>query len=241
MLSPAFFNRDPCTVAKDLLGKILRHRYQGQWLACRIVETEAYYAREKGSHSSLGYTDRRKAMFMPPGTIYMYYARGGDSLNVSVRGKGNAVLIKAAVPWTDAQSPPATLKLMQRLNPIKGSGRLRPIEKLCSGQTLLCRSLHLRVRDWDQRPFDPQQFYIEDIGIPVPKIIQTTRLGIPAGRDEHLMYRFIDYALAKFSTRNPLTRRGAVAGKDYRIIGRAGQGRGTRDEGRGTRDEGRQE
>ncbi len=218
MLDTAFFDRDACTVARALLGKVLRRRWQAVWLACRIIETEAYYRREKGSHSSLGFTEKRKAMFMPPGTIYMYYARGGDSLNVSVRGAGNAVLIKAGVPWFDARSPRETARLMQRLNPVRGSGRKRPVERLCSGQTLLCRSLALKVRDWDQRPFDPERFFIEDVGHRVHEIIQTPRLGIPPERDAHLPYRFVDAAEARHATRNPLTRRSAVEGRDYRIL-----------------------
>ncbi len=217
MLERRFFDRDACTVARELLGKIIRRRYQNRWLACRIIETEAYYQREKGSHSSLGFTAKRKAMFMPPGTIYMYYARGGDSLNLSVRGKGNAVLIKSAIVWFDAQSPESTLKLMQRLNPVKGTQKIRSKDNLCSGQTLLCRSLNLKVADWDQKSFDADQFYIEDVGNKVTKIIQTARLGIPAGRDEHLLYRFIDYDHARYCTSNPLTKRNWTEGRDYLV------------------------
>lgn len=218
MLTTDFFNRDARVVARELLGKVIRHHYRYTWLACRIIETEAYYLHEKGSHSSLGLTAKRRAMFMPPGTIYMYYARGGDSLNVSVRGKGNAVLIKAGLPWTDQVSPASNLRIMQRLNPVKGSNRQRLPNQLCAGQTLLCRALNLRVTDWDQQTFDPESFYIEDVGNPVKKIIQAPRLGIPVGRDEHLWYRFIDYQYARDCTRNPLTRRGAQAGSDYQII-----------------------
>ena len=121
MLKASFFNRDACLVAQQLLGIIIRRKYQGHWLAARIIETEAYYLEEKGSHASLGYTEKRKALFMPAGTLYMYYARGKDSLNVSCQGEGNAVLIKSAYPYVeqsaDAGSLPASIKLMQRLNP----------------------------------------------------------------------------------------------------------------------------
>lgn len=48
-------------------------------------------------HVSLGFTEQRKALFMPPRTIYMYYARGRDSLNISCQGKRNAALIKSAI------------------------------------------------------------------------------------------------------------------------------------------------
>lgn len=206
MLNTAFFDRDACLVAQQLLGKVIRRKYRGQWLSARIIETEAYYLQEKASHASLGYTEKRKALFMPAGTIYMYYARGKDSLNVSCKGKGNAVLIKAAYPVTDKRSPPAATKLMQQLNPAN-TGEVRPVEKLCKGQTLLCKSLALTVKEWDQQQFDKRQFYLEDVNNIPENVIHTTRLGIPAGRDEHLLYRFIDYAFAQNCTSNPLTKR----------------------------------
>ena len=79
----SFFERDPREVAPDLLGKVLRHRIDGCWLEARIIETEAYLLEERGSHASLGETPSRRALFMEAGTIYMYYARGGDSFNFS--------------------------------------------------------------------------------------------------------------------------------------------------------------
>jgi DNA-3-methyladenine glycosylase len=220
LLKKPFFDRDACLVARQLLGKIIRRKYRGQWLAARIIETEAYYMTDKGSHASLGYTEKRKALFMPAGTIYMYYARGKDSLNVSVRGKGNAVLIKSAYPYYDHTAhaaSAASIKQMQRLNPTI-TGEIRPIEKLCKGQTLLCRALDLRVDEWDQQQFDAGHFYFDDVDITPQKIIQSTRLGIPAGRDEHLPYRFIDYDFARFCTSNPLTRHSCIENVHYEII-----------------------
>jgi len=220
MLKESFFNRNACLVAQQLLGKVIRRKYRGHWLAARIIETEAYCMEDKGSHASLGYTEKRRALFMPAGTIYMYYARGKDSLNVSCKGKGNAVLIKSAYPFyeklSNANSLPANIKLMQQLNPTI-SGDTRTIEKLCKGQTLLCRSLNLKVNEWDQQQFDKQYFYFDDIKIKPVKIIRTTRLGIPPGRDEHLQYRFIDYDFARFCTSNPLTKRNWIENKHYKI------------------------
>jgi len=215
-LNSDFFNRDACTLARNLLGKIIRHKYQGQWLSARIIETESYYLDEKGSHASLGYTEKRKALFMPAGTIYMYYARGHDSFNVSARGNGNAVLIKSAYYHQDNFSDKNSLQLMQSLNPLP-SGKNRSPEKLCSGQTLLCRALNLKVSDWNQGKFNKQKFFIDDINYSPKAIIQTTRLGIPEGRDEHLLYRFIDFKYAKNCTSNPLTKRNWVEGEHYII------------------------
>ncbi len=143
---------------------------------------------------------------MPAGTIYMYYARGCDSLNISCKGKGNAVLIKSAIPYTDKLTNNNAINLMQQLNPLP-SGQIRSIKKLCKGQTLLCSALDLKVPDWDQQQFDLNYLYIDDVNYQPEKIIQTTRLGIPPGRDEELLYRFIDYDFAPYCTSNPLTKR----------------------------------
>lgn len=217
MLNPDFFHRDAQQLAKALLGKVIRHKVNGKWLAARIIETEAYYLNEKGSHSSLGFTEKRRAMFMPAGTIYMYYARGRDSLNISARGEGNAVLIKSGYPYFDRLSPEANLKLMQKLNP-GGHGSARPLNKLCAGQTLLCASLGLKVSEWNQQQFDKEQFYFDDCHLKPEKIIQTTRMGIPRGRDEHLPYRFIDYGFARHCTSNPLSKKSWREGKEYKIV-----------------------
>ncbi|QZC97157.1 DNA-3-methyladenine glycosylase [Pseudomonas sp. ERGC3:05] len=214
----SFFDRDAQVLARELLGKVIRHRVGDLWLCARIIETEAYYVAEKGSHASLGYTEKRKALFLDGGHIYMYYARGGDSLNFSAQGPGNAVLIKSAYPWVDAVSGPASLAQMLLNNP-DASGHPRPSQKLCAGQTLLCKALGLKVPMWDAKRFDPALLYVEDVGqAQAPThIIQTTRLGIPSGRDEHLMYRFVDAGYAPYCTRNPL-RRGQVEGRDYFLI-----------------------
>lgn len=216
MLPEAFFARDPQEVAKSLLGKVLRHFVRGIWLSASIIETEAYYLSEKGSHSSLGFTEKRKALFMEPGTIYMYYAHGGDSLNISCHGEGNAVLIKSGYPYL-ADASDEMLAVMQALNPLKNHN-LRKINQLCAGQTLLCRSLGLKVPEWNQKNFLPEKVRIDDTGYHPKKIIQTTRLGIPAGRDEHLPYRFIDFNRAASCTSNPLTKRHYQSGVDYLVI-----------------------
>ncbi|MFO2464571.1 DNA-3-methyladenine glycosylase [Pseudomonas sp. 15FMM2] len=215
-LPDSFFNRDAQQLAQDLLGKIIRHRVGDLWLSARIIETEAYFLAEKGSHASLGYTEKRKALFLDGGHIYMYYARGGDSLNFSAQGPGNAVLIKSAYPWQDERSGPAGLAQMLLNNP-HANGRPRTLHKLCAGQTLLCKALGLKVPMWDAQRFDLQRFYVDDVGLAPEQIIQTTRLGIPGGRDEHLMYRFVDAGFAAYCTRNPL-RRGQVEGRDYVLI-----------------------
>ena len=213
MLPDTFFNRPALELAPDLLGKVIRYRNNGVWLSVQIIETEAYMLTDKGSHASLGYTEKRQALFKDGGTIYMYYSRGGDSVNFSAKGEGNAVLIKSGYPFFDTLSPESTLSILQANNPDR-QGQPRPMHKLCSGQTLLCKSLGLKVPQWDNQRFDAQRFYVEDCGIRPSEIIQARRLGITQGRDEHLPYRFVDADYVKYCTKNPL-RRGQVEGQDF--------------------------
>jgi DNA-3-methyladenine glycosylase len=215
-----FFDKDPERLAIDLLGKVLRRRIHhpgagNVWLAARIIETEAYYLTEKGSHSSLGFTEKRKAMYMKPGTIYMYYARGGDSLNFSARGKGNGVLVKSGFPFVDRKSPAGNVEIMRKLNP--GSRTARPDGKLCNGQTLLCRSLDLKVPEWNQQRLKHSEFRLEDSRQAPTCFIQCQRVGIPPGRDDHLLLRFVDAEYAHFCTSNPLTRKNWTQGEDYLV------------------------
>jgi len=210
---PTFFDREPLELAQSLIGKVLRHRINDPthgniWLSAKIIETEAYYQTERGSHSSLGFTEKRKAMFMEPGTIYMYYARGGDSLNFSARGDGNGVLIKSGLAFMDQHSSEISLSVMQQLNPI--NGRMRSPERLCSGQTLLCRSLSLKVPDWNQGSLKRNKLVLEDVGYCPDRLVQCKRLGIPEGRDEHLPYRFVDYEYTRSATSNPTAREHTV-------------------------------
>src|SRR5690606_15851980 len=127
----------------------------------------------------------------------------------------------SAYPWIDTIAGPDALAVMQAENP-DANGNVRPLHRLCAGQTLLCRALALRVPDWDARMFDPAEFFIDDVGASPALLIQTTRLGIPAGRDEHLPYRFVDPAYARYSTRNPL-RRGPCVPQHHVWVNRAGE------------------
>lgn len=215
-LPERFFQRDARELAVALLGKVIRRRLDGQWLAARIIETEAYLLEERGSHASLGFTQARRALFMPPGTIYMYYARGGDSMNCSAQGEGCGVLLKSGYPVVDAVSPDSSLARMQQLNPQR-NGEPRKPERLCAGQTLLCRSLDIRVPDWNAQGFNADTLLIEDDGYHPEQVIQAARLGIPSGRDEHLPYRWVDAAYAAHCTRNPLGR-SRKPGHDYHLL-----------------------
>lgn len=206
-VSSDFWLREPAQLAGHLLGRWMVRRVQRQWAIVQIVECEAYYLRERASHSSLGRTPSREAMFMAPGTIYMYHSRGGDSLNLSAAGDGNAVLVKAAcLPEQSLTglSPAAFAAMVERMasrNPLPGD-RPRPLGRLAAGQCLMCRCLDVRRVQWNGRPFDGTTFWLA-YGSPATEAWQCRRLGIATGRDEHLYLRFVDVRTAHAATQDP--------------------------------------
>ena len=67
------FTRDALTVAQELLGKVLVHRLEGQTLAGRIVEAEAYQGPEdRAAHPTLGGARPDRGDASAPGALPMY-------------------------------------------------------------------------------------------------------------------------------------------------------------------------
>jgi hypothetical protein len=85
------FYDQPCLdLAKKLLGQnLVRRLADGTILSGMIVETEGYLGSEDSSaHSYSGQTLRNKAMFMAPGTAYVYNIYGSYCcMNISSRGE----------------------------------------------------------------------------------------------------------------------------------------------------------
>src|SRR6266568_5275512 len=100
-LNRDFYGRDPCRVARDLLGKVLVREGQSR-LSARIVEVEAYLGEEDpAAHAATGHTARTAVLFGPPGHAYVYFIYGNHyCLNVSCESEGRAgsVLFRALEP-----------------------------------------------------------------------------------------------------------------------------------------------
>ena len=93
----AFYDRDVHTVARELLGCVVRH---GE-TAGRIVETESYHESEPACHAHIGLTARTHPLFEPAGIAYVYRSYGIHALLNAVAedaGVGAAVLIRAIEP-----------------------------------------------------------------------------------------------------------------------------------------------
>ena len=99
-LSRDFFARDTLTVSRELLGKYLCRRLDGELLALRLTETEAYIGRcDKACHAYGGRrTARTEPLFLPPGHAYIYLIYGMyHCLNLVTEPEGEpaAVLLRA--------------------------------------------------------------------------------------------------------------------------------------------------
>src|ERR1035441_8810862 len=79
ILPREFFNRDPVTVGRELLGKLLIRREGRALLAGRVVEDEAYLGVEDpAAHAYSGRTARNAVLFGPPGHAYVYFIYGNQ-------------------------------------------------------------------------------------------------------------------------------------------------------------------
>ncbi len=104
ILGPDFYARPCLDVARDLVGAVLcRRTSEGELLAGRIVETEAYLGEgaDPASHAHRGPTPRNRSMFGPPGRLYVYRSYGIHlcmNLVCEAPGAGAAVLLRAIEP-----------------------------------------------------------------------------------------------------------------------------------------------
>ena len=112
----------------------------------------------------------------------------------------------------------ATIETVSRVGPCEAEINLIEIRDVrdTKRKKIIERAAEL-LKEWDQKQFNSNQFYIEDTDIRPSKIIKTKRLGIPPGRGDHLLYRFIDFDNVKHCTKNPLTVRKSQLGIDYLI------------------------
>jgi DNA-3-methyladenine glycosylase len=144
LLDRTFFARSPGRVARDLLGKVLVRQDESEFIAGRIVETEAYLGQnDPAAHCAAGNTARTSVLFGPPGHAYVYFIYGNHyCLNVSCEreGKAGSVLIRAVEPMFGTEQMAANRNII-----VGGS---RDLVKLTSGPGRLADAFGItRSRD----------------------------------------------------------------------------------------------
>jgi DNA-3-methyladenine glycosylase len=187
-LTRRFFARDSLTLARALLGMVLRHESSDGATVGRIVEVEAYRGpRDRAAHSYGGRRTRRnEVMYGPPGHAYVYFIYGvHHCVNVVAAEVGvpEAVLIRALEPL-------AGLDLMRRRRGL-GAG-VRPY-LLCRGPGNVCRAMGI---DGRQNGADLLTGTLRlERGMPVreARVARTARIGVAyAGSDAALPWRLCE-------------------------------------------------
>jgi DNA-3-methyladenine glycosylase len=189
ILPREFYDRDPVTVARELLGKLLIRREGRKLLAGRIVEDEAYLgADDPAAHVYSGRTPRNAVLFGPPGHAYVYFIYGNHyCLNVSCmpEGYGEGVLFRAMEPVSGVAEMAAARGL--ELTSPQSPSQLRLIS---SGPGRMSEALGItRERDnTKDLTSGKSDLYFADDGYRPEKIIATPRIGIRKAVDEPLRF-----------------------------------------------------
>ncbi len=185
LLPRSFFLPPPDEVGRALLGTLLLRRWRGEWLAGRIVETEAYFGTgDPAAHAFRGETARNRVLFGPPGHAYVYFIYGMHScLNVSCEPEGQAgcVLIRALEPVAGL----ATMAALRR-QPETAAPRL-----LCSGPGRLCQAFAVTRDPLNGTDLlDPAgDLLLADPAVAeAGEIVTTPRIGITKAADRPLRF-----------------------------------------------------
>ena len=138
-LGRRFFRREPVTLARALLGQTLVRMIDGNRLAGRIVEVEAYLGiDDRAAHTFGGRrTQRNETMWQEAGLLYVYFTYGmHHCANVVAEGpdRPTAVLLRALEPTE------GTVVMRQNRAGKIPMNRLKPTD-LCSGPAKLCQAL----------------------------------------------------------------------------------------------------
>ena len=186
-LAADFYLRDDVVlIARELLGKILYTKFNGELCGGIITETEAYAGiRDRASHAYNGRrSERTEIMYCKGGTAYVYLCYGMHSLfNVVTNKKDvpDAVLIRGISPVTGIETMlKRTAKKIADKNFGVGPGKVSKV-----------LGIHFSHTGTD---LCGNQIWLEDAGISALKneIYTGTRIGVDyAGDDSLLPYRFI--------------------------------------------------
>jgi DNA-3-methyladenine glycosylase len=200
-LPRAFFARPCLDVARELVGSYLVRRLEdGSRVVGRIVEVEAYLGdgSDPAAHSHHGPTRRNRAMFGPPGRLYVYRSYGIHlCANVVCEPPGSAAAV-----------------LLRAVEPIEGAGWMRtrralradaPERSIASGPGRLTRAFALEQSD-DQRSVLRGALTLRppSDGASPSRVATSTRVGISRGVE--LPYRFFDPTSACVSRRSGASR-----------------------------------
>ena len=184
ILRSDFYARPTLDVARDLLGKVLRHRTSEGVASGRIVEVEAYIGEDDPAcHAAPGPTERNAPLYGPPGIAYVYLNYGLHYLvNAVTEKKGSpaAVLIRALEPLDGLE-----LMRRRRAQAKWRQGKPAPSDHdLCRGPGNLTAALGITLKQ-NRLPLTRGALVIEDRGYTVDAFAWSPRIGIRVGTEHH--------------------------------------------------------
>ena len=182
ILARDFYARPTLEVARDLVGKVLRHRTPLGVAAGRIVEVEAYIGEDDPAcHAAPGPTARNAPLYGPPGVAYVYLNYGLHCLVNAVtepQGSPAAVLIRALEPLEG-------IELMRRRRSQAPWRRGRPAPSdhdLCRGPGNLTVALGITLEQ-NKAALTRGALVIEDRGLRAGAVDWSPRIGIRVGTE----------------------------------------------------------
>ncbi|XP_037036837.1 putative 3-methyladenine DNA glycosylase [Bradysia coprophila] len=162
------FYRKPCEeLSKALLGKVLvRQLPHGEIIKGTIVETEAYPGTnvDEASASYNGkVTDKNRAMFMDPGTAYVYMTYGMyHCFNISSEGEGAACLLRAIEPLEEYETMQKFRQKSRKKSSAAASKKF-PFHELTNGPSKLCMAFDVRRENCDKMDLcTSSEMWLED-------------------------------------------------------------------------------
>ena len=187
-----FFRRDAITLARDLLGKYLVRKYEGEQIITKIVETEAYMGIEdKAAHVFNDKRTRRtEPLYQDGGGIYVYLIYGMyHCLNISanIEGVPQCVLIRAV-------EPVSPMNLISQNRYLKNYDELSSYQKknICNGPGKLCKALKID-KELNFKSILGDELYIMDNDEEIKKsdIIESKRVNIDYAQEaKDYLWRF---------------------------------------------------
>ena len=189
VLPREFFNRDPVTIARELLGKLLIRRVGRKLLAGRVVEDEAYLgANDPAAHAYTGRTARNAVLFGPPGHAYVYFIYGNHyCFNVSCmpEGYGEGVLFRALEPVFGVEQ----MALARDLE-LPDSPHANQLRLISSGPGRLSEAFGItRMRDNAKDLTSAKSdLWLADDGFRPGRIVATPRIGVTKAAERPLRF-----------------------------------------------------
>ncbi len=153
ILTKRFYERDPETTARHLLGKRLIRRLNNTILEGILVETEAYFGLDDpASRAYHGMKTYNRSMWGEPGRTFIYNVHKYWMLNAVAheRGRIGAVLVRAMEPTRGLDIMKRNRKVENPLELTRGPGKLTEalgIDKGLNEMDLTAREGAIQIAD----------------------------------------------------------------------------------------------